>query len=1065
MNRKNTLFVILFLIFLLILVGCENQVINIDSTNTQSPTIRGTVSIPKGANVTGSDFFVRIMEGEKAVYTGKVNADGSFAVPGLEEGVSYNVLLTTVEPGNIIDGSRDISREITMGYGGWLINVSASINIQTSVGSVQVKPLGTIRGTVVREGAEDGYDTDVYIPGTSFFSTTDAEGNYAIFNVPQSTYTLRFRSVGYIAQVIEGITLFSSSDDESPVRNVSKVTLIKNTGSVEGFALRSGEADNSGIVLRLEQKESTVNLTSTTAANGYFKIDDVPPGQYRVLASYAGYLSQASDYFEVNAARVTTIAETIELGQDMGTISGTASLAGSSVKGGINISIVGEDSGTNYSTVTSEDGSFTKNVPSGSYTVTAYYPGYTSGSIEVTVTKGTTVRADIKALEGNCTIVFDSQGGSDVESINVVPGLPVGRPSDPSRYAYVFGGWYLDSACTQSYNFSSAVNESFTLYAKWIVGRKVTFDLNYEGAPAASEVWVATDTPVNAPESPELEGFYFRGWFANKDDKRRYDFTTPVTEDMTLYAVWATGEASLYRLIATRGIDEDLWNYDKFVVSFQNDEQAVVNPGDVLSFRFRSTREIQFMNIRGDRKWVYEDFSETHGMTSFEPKEDGWTDVTYEFASNYYDGSEVENDQWFRIDFGSREYVAGDILEIYDLRLNGAPLSIDTTNIPDSPGVAPILETIESGPYEWTSHVVTFNTNDGTAIDPVTVAFGGKIEKPEDPKKTGFAFDKWCADAKLTTDFNFNSPIVADTTIYAKYGEPCTVVFNGTELADVVIAKGNKLAKPADPSKAGNIFGGWYADALLETPFNFNVAIEADTTIYAKWIPIWTVTLNYNYGETPDTKDVFVTKGEVMAEPKSIARVGYFFGGWYNDKACTEAHDWTSAVSTDTTVYAKWNAPTEAYQFTSTIEDARFQFRWHEDTVAMFNGTINAGDVFTLMLKFPEDNALAEGFWRLRTRYGELHITENIDFSDTTKEGDWYMITVTVPDTIKNGSGLYLQVFGANDANWPVESVMIIKAFAYNGQAIAIDAQDYGTASTRWGAYDKNRPNGTVIVP
>ena len=179
----------------------------------------------------------------------------------------------------------------------------------------------------------------------------------------------------------------------------------------------------------------------------------------------------------------------------------------------------------------------------------------------------------------------------------------------------------------------------------------------------------------------------------------------------------------------------------------------------------------------------------------------------------------------------------------------------------------------------------------------------------------------------------------------------------------------------------------------------------------------------------------------------------------------TTPFDFTAAIDADTDIYAKWVAPTEAYQFTSTVADTRWQFRWHEDTIELLNGKIDAGDVFTLMLKFPEGNTLAENYWRLRVRSGEAHITENTSFSSTTKEGDWYVISVTVPNTIEAGKGLYLQIYGAGEANWPVGSVMMIKGLAINGQEIEIDARDYGTSSTHKGAYEKICPNGAVIAP
>lgn len=58
---------------------------------------------------------------------------------------------------------------------------------------------------------------------------------------------------------------------------------------------------------------------------------------------------------------------------------------------------------------------------------------------------------------------------------------------------------------------------------------------------------------------------------------------------------------------------------------------------------------------------------------------------------------------------------------------------------------------------------------------------------------------------------------------------------NGKAPADQKVVGGDTAAKPADPSAEGYTFGGWYADAACKTVFDFNSAINADTTVYAKW--------------------------------------------------------------------------------------------------------------------------------------------------------------------------------------------------------------------------------------
>jgi uncharacterized repeat protein (TIGR02543 family) len=57
----------------------------------------------------------------------------------------------------------------------------------------------------------------------------------------------------------------------------------------------------------------------------------------------------------------------------------------------------------------------------------------------------------------------------------------------------------------------------------------------------------------------------------------------------------------------------------------------------------------------------------------------------------------------------------------------------------------------------------------------------------------------------------------------------------GSAVAAQTVEEGEKAAKPENPAKAGFWFCGWYADTALGTLFDFDSAITADTTLYAKW--------------------------------------------------------------------------------------------------------------------------------------------------------------------------------------------------------------------------------------
>lgn len=67
----------------------------------------------------------------------------------------------------------------------------------------------------------------------------------------------------------------------------------------------------------------------------------------------------------------------------------------------------------------------------------------------------------------------------------------------------------------------------------------------------------------------------------------------------------------------------------------------------------------------------------------------------------------------------------------------------------------------------------------------------------------------------------------------------CTVRFDTDGGSSVTLQRINmygKVSKPADPTKEGYIFDGWYTDNSFENPYDFEKAVAEDFTIYAKWV-------------------------------------------------------------------------------------------------------------------------------------------------------------------------------------------------------------------------------------
>ena len=112
-----------------------------------------------------------------------------------------------------------------------------------------------------------------------------------------------------------------------------------------------------------------------------------------------------------------------------------------------------------------------------------------------------------------------------------------------------------------------------------------------------------------------------------------------------------------------------------------------------------------------------------------------------------------------------------------------------------------------------------------------------------------------------------------------------TVTFNsdgGTDVAPQNVDHGTKATKPANPTKTGYTFAGWYTEADAE--FDFNTPIESATTLYAKWnANQYTITFLKQWGDGgTGTATVHFDNNDFSVSPIIVpTRNGYTFGGYY----------------------------------------------------------------------------------------------------------------------------------------------------------------------------------------
>lgn len=132
---------------------------------------------------------------------------------------------------------------------------------------------------------------------------------------------------------------------------------------------------------------------------------------------------------------------------------------------------------------------------------------------------------------------------------------------------------------------------------------------------------------------------------------------------------------------------------------------------------------------------------------------------------------------------------------------------------------------------KWTanSYTITFDTNGGSAIDPITQGYDTTINAPAAPTKTGYTFMGWEPEIPATMP-------AEDMTVTAQWRiNRYTVTFDtdgGSAVDAQTVAYGEKAKTPADPTKTGYTFAGW---ELGGNAYDFAASVTEDMTLTAKW--------------------------------------------------------------------------------------------------------------------------------------------------------------------------------------------------------------------------------------
>ena len=207
----------------------------------------------------------------------------------------------------------------------------------------------------------------------------------------------------------------------------------------------------------------------------------------------------------------------------------------------------------------------------------------------------------------------------------------------------------------------------------------------------------------------------------------------------------------------------------------------------------------------------------------------------------------------------------------------------------------------------------TFNPDNGESNSTQTIDRGKKFTEPTStPEKKGYTFIGWYNGDE---EYIFSTVPTDDVTLTAKWDiNKYTVQFvsDHGSFADQTIEHGKPIGtgKPTIPPVEGLTFDGWYADDTRTKEFDFSTPITGDTKVYAKWTAKdYEVRFITEHGNAPASQNV--KYNGTATNPGELTEDGYTFIGWYADEAHKTKFDFSTPITGDTKVYAKWekNAP------------------------------------------------------------------------------------------------------------------------------------------------------------
>ena len=371
------------------------------------------------------------------------------------------------------------------------------------------------------------------------------------------------------------------------------------------------------------------------------------------------------------------------------------------------------------------------------------------------------------------TITFDTNGGSEIAPITQDYGTKITAPDNPTRKGYTFKGWDKEIPETMP-------AENITVKAQWEINQyTITFDTN--GGSEIAPITQDYGTKITAPADPTRKGYTFKGW-----DKEIPE--TMPADNITVKAQW---------------------EINQYTITFDTNGGSEIAPitqdyGTKITAPADPTRK--GYTFKGWDKEI----PETMPAENITVKAQ-WEINQYTITFDTNGGSEIAP---ITQDYGTK------ITAPADPTRKGYTFKGWDKEIPET---MPAENITVKAQWEINQYTITFDTNGGSEIAPITQDYGTEITAPDNPTRKGYTFKGW--------DKEIPETMPADNiTVKAQWEiNQYTITFDtngGSEIAPITQDYGTKITAPADPTRKGYTFKGWDKE-IPETMPAENITITA----------------------------------------------------------------------------------------------------------------------------------------------------------------------------------------------------------------------------------------------